>query len=371
MSKKKPLSEEEKENIINYYLEFKKNPIFNKLLKAKQHRTSNTYRHSCLVCEECLYHGIKKNLRYNYKSLIRGALLHDFFFYDWRINKKYKKGHLLKHPKRALENAKKIFNLNNIEIDIIKNHMWPITLFHFPKTREGRLVMMVDKKVTIKEFFSKKKKTILFDLDGTLLDTLSDLADATNYALGKYHYPIRTIEEIRNFIGNGVNKLIERALPNGINNHDYENVLKEFKTYYANHYAIKTKPYEGMKEVLLTLKKKGFTLGVITNKVDHIAKDLINKFYPDLFSVVQGDEAGLDKKPNPIMGKKVFKKLKIKNKRKVMYVGDTNVDYEFAKNLKIDVIIVTYGYRKKEDLINLKDAPIMIDNPEQLLKILL
>ena len=126
-----------------------------------------------------------------------------------------------------------------------------------------------------------------------------------------------------------------------------------------------------MRKVLKQLKEKGYTLGVITNKVDHIAKDLINTYYPNLFNVVQGDIDSLAKKPNPEMGIKVLKQLKIKCKRKVIYVGDTNVDYEFAKNLKVNVILVSYGYRNKIDLLKLKNEPIIIDSPLQLLNILL
>lgn len=371
MKKIEPLSKEEINEIINFYLNFKEKEIFEKLMLTKQHRTSNTFRHVCLVTEECIYYGIKNNIRYDYKSLIRGAMLHDFYFYDWRKDKINKKGHLRKHPSRAMENALKVFNLNKIEKDIIYNHMWPITLFHIPKSKEAKLVSRMDKKVTLKEFLAKRKKTVLFDLDGTLLDTLEDLQIATNYALKKYNYPERTLDEIRSFIGNGVAKLIERSLPDGINNKDYPSVLKDFKDYYSSHYSFKTKPYPNMKKVLKTLKEKGYSLGVITNKVDHIAKDLINTYYPNLFNVVQGDLDNLKKKPNPEMGNKVLKQLKIKNKRKVIYVGDTNVDYEFAKNLKVNVILVSYGYRNKIDLLKLKNEPIIIDSPFQLLNILL
>lgn len=367
----KTLTDVEIKQIIDFYLKFKEEDILMRLLKNKQHRTSNTYRHVCLVCEECIYYGIRKRKRYDYKSLIRGALLHDFYFYDWRVDKVNKKGHASKHPFRAIENAKKYFNLNKIELDIISSHMWPINLFKFPKTKEGRLVMLVDKMVTLKEVFAKKKKTLIFDLDGTLLDTLLDLKEATNYALKQFSYPPRTEEEIRNFIGNGVSKLIERAIPEGINNPNYLSALKIFKEYYEAHCDVYTKPYPLMKETLLKLKAHGYTLAVVTNKVDEIANKLIDKYYPNIFSCVQGDVPFLKKKPSNEMVKYCLKKLKIKKPNKCIYIGDTDVDYLTAKNSKMEVILVSYGYRDKGSLIKLDGAPIIIDEPFHLIDIII
>ena len=149
-------TKEEVTKIWDFYYEFSKNPVLVNLYNTPQHRTSNTYRHVCLVTRLCLYHAIRKNLDYDYVSLTRGAFLHDLFFYNWRIDKEGRKHHLTRHPETAINNAKKYFELNDTEIDIIRNHMWPITITKFPKTKEGRLVMMMDKKATMIEFFNKR-----------------------------------------------------------------------------------------------------------------------------------------------------------------------------------------------------------------------
>lgn len=365
-----PLTDKEIKDIIDFYHSFEEEEVLHRLLKNKQHRTSNTYRHVCLVCEECMYYGIRRNIHYDYHSLIRGALLHDLFFYDWRVDKENRKGHAFEHPQRALDNAKKYYSLNPTEIDIIKCHMWPINFFQYPKTPEGRLVMWIDKKVTIQEVFARKKRTLFFDLDGTLLDTLDDLKEATNYALKTFGYPERTREEIKSFIGNGVSKLIERAIPNGLNNDNYDQCLEIFRQYYNEHCDVLTKPYPLMKKTLTTLKSKGYTLAVITNKVDAIAKKLIEKYYPNLFSFVQGDVPFLKKKPSKEMVEYVRKKMKVA-KRKCIYIGDTDVDYLTSQNANIEVILVSYGYRDKKDLIKLDGTPIIIDYPQQLIDVII
>ena len=165
---KRIISRDEQLKIWRFYISFRTNPILNKLLNTKQHRTSNTYRHVSLVAKKAVQYALKRNLDIDYYSLIRGAFLHDLFFYDWRKNKDKAFHHLTRHPQEAYENAKQYFDLNETEKDIIISHMWPITLFHFPKTKEGRIVMRVDKLTTFKEVFAKSKEIIIFDLDGTL-----------------------------------------------------------------------------------------------------------------------------------------------------------------------------------------------------------
>ena len=348
--KRREISREEQLKIWVFYLNFRTNPVLNDLFKTKQHRTSNTYRHVSLVAKKCVEYALKKKLDIDYHSLIRGAFLHDLYFYDWRVTPEKKLHHLTRHPKEALENAKKYFDdINSIEEDIILNHMWPITLFHFPKTKEGRLVSMMDKATTFKEVFSKKKDVLIFDLDGTLLDTLDDLANAVNYALDYYHFPTRSKEYVRLAIGNGVAMLIRRCVPEGTDEETYEKVLDTFRKYYLAHVNDNTKPYEGNYEALRELKRRGYRLAVATNKLHSAANALMDKFYPGLFEYVQGDDGYVRRKPSYDMIAAIRKKMKIKQNSKIIYIGDTIVDYQTAKNAHVKCILVTYGFRTKEE----------------------
>ena len=346
----KKLSEEEINGFWSIYNDFINNKALERLYSTKQHRTSNTYRHVCLVAKYCVEYVIKHNLHYDAFSLIRGAFLHDFFFYDWRKDKTNKKGHLTKHPDRALKNASAMFLLTPTEEDIIKNHMWPINFTHFPKTKEGRLVMMMDKKATLNEFFSKKKKLIIFDMDGTILDTLESLNNAVNYALKLHNFPTKTLEDTRLAIGNGVAILIKRLLPNNVDENTYKKVLNDFANYYNKNFMEGTKDYPGMHETLLTLRREGYQLAVSTNKLENIAQELVDKFYNNLFLIVCGDNGLRNKKPAPDSIYHIMKELKIHNKKQVLYIGDTEIDYQTAKNAGIDFKLVTYGYRNEEEL---------------------
>ena len=193
------------------------------------------------------------------------------------------------------------------------------------------------------------KKLLIFDLDGTLINTLIDLKNSVNYALNILNYPLRTTEQIRQAIGNGVAKLVARSLPGQENNKDYKEALKIFREYYSTHSTINTVPYEGVKETLINLKNEGYLLAVATNKLTSIARPLIEDFYKGLFDYVQGDEEGMDKKPAPMMIETICKKLNV-NKVDAFYIGDTNIDMETAINSNVDYVLVTYGYRTKDEL---------------------
>ncbi len=369
MSKKRVISKEEIDKIYNFYKEFRKNALLLKMANVKQHRSSNTYRHSCLVTEYALKYALNKKLDIDYYSLIRGSMLHDLYLYDWRMEKDKKKNHLRNHPLIAFKNACKEFDLNKIEKDIIVNHMWPITLLHYPRSKEGQIVMFIDKKVTFVELLAKNKSVLIFDLDGTLLDTLKDLNEAVNYTMKQYNYPLRSMTQTRNDIGNGVAKLIARSIPDNESNPNYQKCLETFKQYYMTHYSVYTKPFPYMKETLIKLKERGYRLSVVTNKVNDIAQDIINTFYPNIFDYVLGEGPNFKKKPAPDMVNYVIKKLKLK-RRKIIYIGDTEVDYQTAKNAKVKPILVTYGYRNRDQLIKIEDVVPLIDCPKDLLKIL-
>lgn len=193
------------------------------------------------------------------------------------------------------------------------------------------------------------KKLIIFDLDGTLIDTLEDLTDSVNHAISRFNFPIRSLNDIRLAIGNGVSKLVARSIPNAENNPLYTKCLKEFISYYKTHSQVKTKPYKGLIEPLKELKSLGYKLAVCTNKDDNIAKELIYMHFPGIFDFVQGEIAGISKKPNPEMINLIINHFNLENDE-VIYIGDTEVDEETATNSLIDYYLVTYGFRTKEEL---------------------
>ena len=210
---------------------------------------------------------------------------------------------------------------------------------------------------------------VIFDLDGTLLNTLDDLCDSTNYALKQFGYQERTLEEVRGFVGNGVKKLIERAIPDGINNPDFEECLRVFKEHYAANMYNKTAPYDGILELLKELRLKGIHTGVVSNKFDSAVKQLCKKYFGDLIQVAIGEneEAGVRKKPAPDSVFKAMNELKV-SIEEVIYVGDSETDVQTAKNAEIDCIGCAWGFRSK-DILKHEGAKYIIDSPQEILKI--
>ncbi len=213
--------------------------------------------------------------------------------------------------------------------------------------------------------------TIIFDLDGTLLDTLEDLTDSVNYAMEKFGFPVHTIEEIRRFVGNGAPKLIERSIPQGKENPSYDAVLAAFKEYYAAHCEDKTNPYEGVMALLADLKEKGYRLAVVSNKFDGAVKRLCGKYFGDYIEVAIGESADVKRKPAPDTVYRALRELSCDGSRAV-YVGDSEVDIQTAKNASLPCISVTWGFRTAEQL---KAAgaveKFMIGIPQNLLPLLL
>jgi len=213
-----------------------------------------------------------------------------------------------------------------------------------------------------------KKNLIIFDLDGTLLNTLDDLTDSTNYALEKFGYTKHKLEDIQSFVGNGVAKLIERALPDGVNNADYKNVLETFKQHYSKNMYNKTAPYPQIIEMLKTLKKNNCKLGVVSNKFDKAVKNLCKTFFNDLIDIAAGENEaiGIKKKPAPDIVFSVMKEFSADNSNTI-YVGDSEVDILTAKNANIPCISVSWGFKSKEFLIE-HNAKIIIDTPCEIFK---
>lgn len=194
-----------------------------------------------------------------------------------------------------------------------------------------------------------KRNTIIFDLDGTLLDTLSDLTDAVNYALEKQNMPKRTLEEVRGFVGNGVKLLMIRAIPDGEKNPLFEQTFSLFKEYYHIHCNDHTKPYEGIEDLLKTLRKKGYAAAVVSNKIDSAVKQLNELYFADMISAAIGEKEGVNRKPEPDMVLLALKELG-KTKEEAIYVGDSEVDIKTAQNCGIPCISVLWGFREKQFL---------------------
>lgn len=215
-----------------------------------------------------------------------------------------------------------------------------------------------------------KKNTIIFDLDGTLLNTLIDLKDSTNFALSQFNYPQRTIEEVRTFVGNGVAKLIERAIPDGKNNPNFENCLEIFKKNYSENMYNKTAPYNGILFMLETLRNKGYKIAVVSNKFDAAVKELCKKYFPNLIDVAIGENEaqGIRKKPAPDTVLKALEQLG-KTNDEAIFCGDSEVDIMSAQNSQMPCISVAWGFKDRKFLLE-HDAKIIINNPQEIIEIL-
>ena len=212
-----------------------------------------------------------------------------------------------------------------------------------------------------------KYSTYIFDLDGTLLDTLADLAAAVNYALRQHGMPEHTIDDVRRFVGNGVRKLMERAIPDGEKNPDFEATFATFREYYMHHSLDNTRPYPGIIETLEALKEQGCRLAVVSNKMMAATKELCQHFFADTIEVAIGENeaAGIRKKPAPDT---VFEALRQLGEEKdsAVYVGDSDVDLETANNSGLPCISVLWGFRDRDFLIQ-HGAKTFISAPTELL----
>lgn len=209
---------------------------------------------------------------------------------------------------------------------------------------------------------------VIFDLDGTILDTLEDLADSANHALRMHYFPERTIEEIRSFVGNGIGKLIERAVPDGTDFVVVEKVLADFKVHYAQHCADKTRPYHGIPELIEKLKNQGYMTAVVSNKADFAVRQLCEDYFSGLFDFVVGEREGIRRKPAPDSVLEVLERLHVE-KKNALYIGDSEVDIQTADYAGVDQISVEWGFREREYLLS-KGAKKIVGSPEEILSIL-
>lgn len=210
-----------------------------------------------------------------------------------------------------------------------------------------------------------KYQAILFDLDGTLLNTLDDLADGVNHVLMTQGWPLRTVEEIRRFVGNGIRKLMERAVPAGTPTEELESAFLEFKAYYSSHCRIKTVPYRGIPELLAVLRNAGIPLGVVSNKNEEAVKTLILDFFPGVFSAVVGQSPQRAPKPAPDMLLYGVDLLGFRVKD-CLYVGDSEVDKATADNACMDCASVTWGFCDRELLRSLSPKYLFEDPGDML-----
>lgn len=187
---------------------------------------------------------------------------------------------------------------------------------------------------------------LIFDLDGTLLNTLYDLKNAVNYSLGKFGFQQRTLEEVRKAVGNGLKMLVKRSLPNDASEETVETVLAEMKGYYALHCHDETVPYEGILDLLRTLKAEGYSLAIVSNKADAMVQTLNRVFFDDIFDFALGESQNYARKPAPDM---VFAAMDALG-RNAIYIGDSEVDLLTAKNAGLPCFAVSWGFRSEADL---------------------
>ena len=214
----------------------------------------------------------------------------------------------------------------------------------------------------------KKYDTVIFDLDGTLLNTLEDLADAVNFVMRDNQYPERTIEEVRHFVGNGIRRLMEQAVPERVIGEEFERVFEEFKKYYTEHCQNKTCAYEGIMPLLNCLYEKGYAMAIVSNKNHAAVCELNDIYFKEYITVAIGQKDGIRKKPAPDTVIQALKELG-KDKEKAIYVGDSEVDFATAKNSEMDCALVTWGFRTVEELAEFSPTAF-IDKPEELLGVL-
>ena len=212
-----------------------------------------------------------------------------------------------------------------------------------------------------------KYELAIFDLDGTILDTLADLAESTNYALTQAGFPKRTMDEVRQFVGNGIRKLIERAVPSQTPVEVIDQVQQTFNAHYKVHCADQTRPYDGIMELLQALRAAGCKTAVVSNKADYGVQELCARYFPGMFDFAVGERTGIAKKPAPDSVNEVLRCLQVEREHAV-YIGDSDVDVLTAANAGMDCIAVSWGFRDVEFLAA-HGAEVIVNRPEEIMPI--
>lgn len=211
-------------------------------------------------------------------------------------------------------------------------------------------------------------KAVVFDLDGTLLNTLEDLRDSVNYGLEKNGMPKRSLEEIRRFVGNGVGKLIERAVPRGTTKDEEARVFAAFKEHYAVHCNDKTDLYPGIREMLSELKKRGYLMAIVSNKLQSGVDALSELYFKDFTKVAVGGREDMPKKPAPDMVFEALRQLAV-TKDEAVFVGDSEVDIATAGNAGMDCITVAWGFRSRQEQ-EKAGAKVFVNSPMEIVDLL-
>ena len=214
-----------------------------------------------------------------------------------------------------------------------------------------------------------KYKAIIFDLDGTLLNSLIDIADSVNLVLEKHNLPTHQLDDYKLFIGNGLEKLVERALPENVTNNEFNKYLSEIREVYSNNQISKTKPYDGVLEMLSELQKRNISINILSNKPIDFTKMVVKHFLGDFkFENVLGAREGIPKKPNPQAVFEIIENLGI-DKSEVLYVGDTGTDMQTAENADLTSVGVLWGFRDMEELVE-NNADYIIEEASKIISII-
>ncbi len=214
-----------------------------------------------------------------------------------------------------------------------------------------------------------KYEAVIFDLDGTLTDTLGDLKNSVSYAMREFGFPERTTDEVRSFVGNGVRRLIDLSVPENTDSETAAKCLAVFKEYYKNNSLVETKPYDGIIEMLENIKDNGIKTAVVTNKMHEAAENIVNIFFGELIDLTLGQVDGMAQKPQPDGINCVLERFGV-SKEKAVYIGDSEVDCITAKNAGIPCIGVTWGFRDKSVLLE-NGADFIAETPEDIIEFIM
>ena len=204
-------------------------------------------------------------------------------------------------------------------------------------------------------------------MDGTILDTLEDLKNSMNHTLKLHNMPERTLDEIRSFVGNGIRRLIELAVVEGTCSEKIDEIHKDFMKHYEVHCADFTRPYNGVNDLIKTLRNRGYKTAVVSNKADAAVQDLCIQYFPGLFDLAIGERPEIAKKPAADMVNLALEQLQV-SKENAVYIGDSDVDVATARNSNLDMIAVDWGFRTRKFLME-QGAETIVSNPEEILEL--
>ena len=210
--------------------------------------------------------------------------------------------------------------------------------------------------------------TVIFDMDGTVLNTLDDLAASVNYVLTRYGMPVHCTEDYRRYFGNGIRYALQCAVPKGTEEAAIDQMLPVFREHYNAHCLDKTQPYDGIQELMKALRDRGFKLAIVSNKIDSAVKELNAKFFSDYVDVAIGEREGIRRKPAPDTVVQALEELK-SAKHEAVYIGDSEVDLQTAANAGLPCISVLWGFREK-DFLTEQGATVFANTPQEIYDLL-